>query len=196
MATDSLMDYFSLWPLLMRATSHFGYFSLRLLLIRAISHLGSFSLGLLPKFLICSIPSFQAKKNDCLYRASFFLNHLIFQVLAQVSVTEALSDDFRVADDAESDNILVFASSIFKKYLRRAWRKRTRNRRYFTDGTFKSILKPFYQLFTLHVDLSSDSKSTQIVPVVYALLPNKNQDNVYKAFQYNEKCVENKHSQF
>ncbi|KAL0868257.1 hypothetical protein ABMA27_007788 [Loxostege sticticalis] len=129
-----------------------------------------------------SIPTFHEKK-DCLYRArKNFLraDHLIFQDLAQVSIPEALSDDFLVADDGESDKILVFASNISIRFLRRARRKR--NRRYFADGTFKSVPKPFYQLFTLHVDLCSDSKSTQIVPVVYALLPNKNQDTYLRLF--------------
>ncbi|KAJ8728987.1 hypothetical protein PYW07_006683 [Mythimna separata] len=44
---------------------------------------------------------------------------------------------------------------------------------YFCDGTFKSCVKPFTQLYTIHGDIGSDLYQSNIVPLFYALLTDK-----------------------
>lgn len=46
----------------------------------------------------------------------------------------------------------------------------------FCDGTFKSAVPPFTQLYSIHADLGSTEDHTNIIPTVYALLPNKKQE--------------------
>lgn len=50
-----------------------------------------------------------------------------------------------------------------------------RNKHFFGDGTFKRVPQPFFQLFTIHVDTGSSEIATNIVPAMFALLPNKTQ---------------------
>lgn len=51
----------------------------------------------------------------------------------------------------------------------------------FCDGTFKSCVPPFLQLYTLHIDVGSTSTHTNILPAIYALLPNK-KEKTYELF--------------
>lgn len=62
-------------------------------------------------------------------------------------------------DDAE--RILIFSSDENLDLL-------VRHRQWLADGTFKCSPSVFYQLFTLHVHISGS-----VLPVLYALLPNK-----------------------
>lgn len=81
---------------------------------------------------------------------------------------------FVFADYRQSPaRILVFAGEYCREILRKP------NLTVFCDGTFKFCLRPFQQLYTLHVDLGSDSHNTNIIPVLYALLPNKTK-HIYK----------------
>lgn len=59
-----------------------------------------------------------------------------------------------------------------RKYLSTA-------KHFFCDGTFKLCQKNFYQLYTIHADLGSNDDFVNVVPVLYALLPSKNQ-NTYE----------------
>lgn len=54
---------------------------------------------------------------------------------------------------------------------------------YYGDGTFISAPGPFYQMFVLHLDLNSDEDCTNIVPVIYTLLPNKTQQTYTRLFR-------------
>lgn len=49
------------------------------------------------------------------------------------------------------------------------------------DGTFKSCSSLFCQLYTIHVDSGSTEERTNIIPAVYALLPDK-KEATYKRF--------------
>ncbi|KAF0759758.1 MULE domain-containing protein [Aphis craccivora] len=44
---------------------------------------------------------------------------------------------------------------------------------FFFDGTFKSCSKQFLQIYTIHVDIGSTSSETNVIPVIFVLLPNK-----------------------
>lgn len=43
------------------------------------------------------------------------------------------------------------------------------------DGTLKFVIHPFVQLFSIHADIGSSTTSTNVVPLVFALLLNKKQ---------------------
>lgn len=50
------------------------------------------------------------------------------------------------------------------------------------DGTFKSVAKPFYQLFTVHSVITRSEEEPVIVPIIFALLPNKKEITYYRLF--------------
>ena len=101
----------------------------------------------------------------------------------------ALSGDYRVTEDGKSflafdteeesriigfatdDNLRLLCSSITVQ----------------CDGTFKTALKMFYQLYTLHVDTGLGN-SSETVPILYALLPDKHKLTYLKLF----KCISHK----
>lgn len=65
--------------------------------------------------------------------------------------------------------ILLFASEEGREILKQA-------KEFYCDGTFKSAVPPFSQLYTIHADLgSTNDQNMNIIPVLYALLPNKKQ---------------------
>lgn len=77
--------------------------------------------------------------------------------------------DFLLADyTGKKQKILLFATEESKEILKNA-------KHVFCDGTFKAAVHPFKQLYTLHVDVGSTNTHTNIIPTVYALLPNKTQ---------------------
>lgn len=41
---------------------------------------------------------------------------------------------------------------------------------FYADGTFKSCLPPFDQLYTIHGDFGSTQNHTNMIPLVYALM--------------------------
>lgn len=62
--------------------------------------------------------------------------------------------------------ILIFAGEKMREYLKQS-------KRFFIDGTFKICPKTFYQLYTIHADVESNEHFVNIVPIIYALLPDK-----------------------
>lgn len=77
--------------------------------------------------------------------------------------------EFVLADYTfENTKLLLFATQQGREILKNA-------KDIFLDGTFKAAVAPFVQLYTLHVDLGSTDKNTNIAPVLYALLPGKKQ---------------------
>lgn len=119
--------------------------------------------------LIQKIPQFKNVKNK-FYRnrnKSLGVKKLCCNTLKQVVVPEKFKS-FLLADYYSSKKrIWVFASDNCKTILANC------NLTVLCDGTFKFCLKPFQQLYTLHVDLGSSETHTNIIPVIYALLPNK-----------------------
>ncbi|XP_045500699.1 uncharacterized protein LOC123706206 [Colias croceus] len=53
---------------------------------------------------------------------------------------------------------------------------------YFLDGTFSSCCTPFYQLYCIHGDVNSDENFTNIVPLIYVLMPNKQERSYERLF--------------
>ncbi|XP_047037258.1 uncharacterized protein LOC124642701 [Helicoverpa zea] len=72
--------------------------------------------------------------------------------------------------------ILVFAKKEMIKYLKES-------SKYFMDGTFKICPKCFCQVYTLHADIGSNEEYVNVVPVLYALLPDKTRATYEILFQ-------------
>lgn len=53
----------------------------------------------------------------------------------------------------------------------------------FIDGTFNICPKPFTQLVTIHCDIGSTIECTNIIPVLYALLPDKKTETYVTLFR-------------
>lgn len=124
------------------------------------------------------IPTFNSIK-DSLYRArKRFLNtDLLSHTTTQsINIPEVLAKNFLVCEDGDQEKIFVFATRTARNIVKN--HKGT----YFADGTFKVAPKPFYQLYVLHLDINSDKKRTNIVPVIYALLPNKTEETYNRLF--------------
>ncbi|GBM90922.1 hypothetical protein AVEN_171015-1 [Araneus ventricosus] len=83
---------------------------------------------------------------------------------------------FQLADDDSGSRILVFASTEGRGVLKTA-------QHFFMDGTFKSCCMHFYQLLTIHADLSkNEEEDTTIVTIIFSLLPRKNSEIYSKLF--------------
>ncbi|KAH9644537.1 hypothetical protein HF086_002338 [Spodoptera exigua] len=72
--------------------------------------------------------------------------------------------------------ILIFADNELKKYMATC-------KKFYMDGTFKVCPKPFYQLYTIHAELGSSQEYLNVIPVIYALLPDKKMSTYELLFQ-------------
>lgn len=72
--------------------------------------------------------------------------------------------------------ILIFGHKDLLVYLRQS-------RSYFFDGTFKICPNGFYQVFTIHADIGSTEEFVNVIPILYALLPDKKLDTYQVLFQ-------------
>lgn len=125
------------------------------------------------------MPSFEEKKSS-LYRKRHNIlnqNKTEFNRLADVKIPQMISDNFLVIEDGMEEKILVFSTKQARKLL-----LDNKYKMKYGDGTFKRTPKPFYQLFTVHVDISRNKDTTNVVPIVYVLLPNKSQETYTRMF--------------
>lgn len=83
--------------------------------------------------------------------------------------------DFFAYDDGVDDKIIFFCTPEAKTKIKCV-------DTFYGDGTFRVVPNPFYQLYSLHIDLSNDRDSVNFVPVLYILLPNKSQDTYVRLF--------------
>lgn len=73
---------------------------------------------------------------------------------------------FLLSDNGKTNRIMIFWTAQGIETVRE-------KKAFFMDGTFKSSSSQFGQLYTIHVDLGSSHDETNIVPVLFAFLPNK-----------------------
>lgn len=79
-------------------------------------------------------------------------------------------------DDSDPENrIIAFCTETAREAVRNI-------RTYFSDGTFSSCCKPFYQLYCIHGDVRSDENFTNVVPLIYVLMPNKQERSYERLF--------------
>lgn len=125
--------------------------------------------------LVTEVPSFRSVKCS-LYSArkrKLQMDKTVFTELSEVEVP-APYQTFLVADyQYEDSRLLVFCSDEAKPLLGEV-------KEYFCDGTFKSAPKPFHQLFIIYGDLGSSSGTTNVVPLVFALMSDK-KESTYSA---------------
>ncbi len=89
-------------------------------------------------------------------------------------------DQFLLAEEGEEEKILVFGTVMFLKKLCNA-------DYVYMDGTFKVVPSLFLQLYTLH-----GLHNGEMIPYIYALLPNKNQEIYRRLFRLlQDKAAEN-----
>ncbi|XP_013198864.1 uncharacterized protein LOC132904259 [Amyelois transitella] len=127
--------------------------------------------------LIQKIPPLKSVKST-LYRArnaSKGMKKIKYTNLAEVEIPSTCMD-FLLADYSyDEQRILVFSSQRSRAVI-------SQGKHFMGDGTFKSCPTPFLQLYTIHCDIGSTDKSTNIIPVAYALLSSKDTDTYEKLF--------------
>ncbi|KAF9411155.1 hypothetical protein HW555_010017 [Spodoptera exigua] len=86
-------------------------------------------------------------------------------------------EDLLFAEYKENQKrILIFAKKEMVKYLKKSTK-------YLIDGTFKICPKCFCQVYTIHADIGSNQEYANVVPVLYALLPDKTRATYEILFQ-------------
>lgn len=118
--------------------------------------------------LIMKIPKFNNVKGKFYRQRRKALNvtKLCFKKVKSIIIPERFQS-FVLADYQSTNRIIIFCNEAVKTLLA------TNTYDIFCDGTFKFCLHPFYQLYSLHINLGSDTTYNNIVPVIFALLPNK-----------------------
>lgn len=102
----------------------------------------------------------------------------------EIQLPADLSQDFLFLDDGTEDRILAFATRNGIDF--------TRGDIFLLDGTFKSCCYLFDQLYTIHMDIGSSAESTCVIPVLYALLPNRKK--VHTAMSWTNQSITFFHS--
>jgi len=131
---------------------------------------------------VSELPTFQNKKSS-LYRARHnALGVMKFTSCEDVVLPEQLSKDFLLFEDGEKEKILCSSTISSRQTM-------TECSEFFCDGTFKSCCRQFAQLYTIHGDIGSTSKSTNIIPLMYVLLPNKLESTYVRLFELIKKYI-------
>lgn len=133
---------------------------------------------------IDEIPEFSSKKDSVYAARKTFLEtkSLNYKTVADVHIPRKLGKGFVVCEDGTTDKIIIFSSTTARMYLKNADQE-IDVKQFFGDGTFHCVPHPFYQLYSLHVDVGSNEKSTNVVPVIFGLLPDKRQTTYVRFFQ-------------
>ncbi|XP_063622596.1 uncharacterized protein LOC134794743 [Cydia splendana] len=115
-------------------------------------------------------------KKDSLYRAR--REEESFECCEDILLPESLAQDWLCVKE---DDFLIFVTEKSKEWLANC-------KKFFADGTFRIVPEPFVQLYTFHADIGSTADHTRVLPCIYVLLPNKQQETyekMFKSFQQN-----------
>lgn len=123
---------------------------------------------------VTQIPSFVSVKHS-LYNArhSALGIHALPSRRQDIIIPDKFKD-FVLLDDGAEDRILAFSEDAVLL---------NQGTCFFGDGTFKSCCPLFDQLYTIHMDVGSTNETTNVVPVVYALLPDRKQNTYFRLFR-------------
>ncbi|KAI5631084.1 FLYWCH zinc finger domain-containing protein [Phthorimaea operculella] len=114
-----------------------------------------------PKFTNVKTAFYNYRNNEAGTSKMFYTNS------EQVEVPPIFEKKFLFADYyCNGIRILVFGNEWSKEML-------ISGKVFFLDGTFNICPEPFTQLLTIHCDIGSTMEYTNIIPVLYALLPDK-----------------------
>lgn len=125
--------------------------------------------------LVTEVPSFRSVKCS-LYSArkrKLQMDKTVFTKLSEVEIPAPFKNSLVADYQYEDSRLLVFCFDEAKQLLGEV-------KEYFCDGTFKSTPKPFHQLFIIYGDLGSSSGTTNVVPLVFALMSDK-KESTYSA---------------
>ncbi|KAF9424325.1 hypothetical protein HW555_000464 [Spodoptera exigua] len=118
--------------------------------------------------LLTRIPNFNNVTHG-LYnsrRKEFGIDNIKPKTVTDVKVPVKYND-FLMADYQEgARRILIFSSKEAREKLKTV-------KHFFADGTFECVVPPFVQMYSIHGDLGSTEKSTNIKPLIYALALSK-----------------------
>lgn len=116
--------------------------------------------------LVCDVPPLDdvkaglyRKRNKCLgvRKVAYFKD------VGEIVIPKKF-EDFVLADYYDTDErIIIFCS-------KKAMTLMEGLKHFFGDGTFTACVPPFTQIYTIHGDCGSGSKTTNISPLVYALM--------------------------
>lgn len=124
------------------------------------------------------LPNYESVK-DMLRKARLDYLHckkLTCNNLKDLMLPEELVKNFFLYDCGIEGKILIFGTPLAKKYLKKF-------KKFYGDGTFRVVPSVFYQLYTLHVDLSEeDDEMVNFVPLLYILLSAKDQQTYVRLF--------------
>lgn len=123
-------------------------------------------------------PPFSSVKDACYSARKAVLNvsKLKFTNVQEVKFPELLTNNFLLYQGEGVDNFFIFGSPGCMKLIKKT-------DLYLADGTFRSVPKPFEQLFTVHVDIGSTREVTTIIPIFFCLLPNKKETTYTEVFR-------------
>lgn len=128
--------------------------------------------------LVTKLPDFKNIKTG-LYNArnkSHGVKKTMFKTGAEVEIPIAYQD-FLLFDYQQDDSrILGFATQEGRQRM-------STLRVFYADGTFKCCMKPFYQLYVIHGDMSDDCENTNIIPLVYVFLMSKTEKSYTTMFR-------------
>ncbi|XP_063394302.1 uncharacterized protein LOC134679329 [Cydia fagiglandana] len=118
--------------------------------------------------LLCKIPPFRNVKTRMYYNRNkeAGVKKINFGDVMDVEIPKKF-EPFLLADyEFEGYRIIIFCSMESRHLMGKI-------KMFLSDGTFKSCPKPFAQLYVIHGDLGSTENSTNIIPLVYAMLSSK-----------------------
>lgn len=99
-------------------------------------------------------------------------------------------EDFCLEDIEENNNrIIIFGQSEHIEML-------CNSSFIIMDGTFYIVSQLFYQLYTIHAQISPANSPTETAPVIYALMSSKNADSYRLLLNSLKKIAVDKHKQF
>lgn len=124
---------------------------------------------------VTKVPNLDSKKSSLYRQRHRELGVTSFSNRGDIILPASLKESFLFFDDGSEERIMGFASESARELL-------SEKDDFFADGTFKSCSKQFDQLYTIHTDIGSSEQSTNIVPVVYALLPNRKANTYSRLF--------------
>lgn len=107
---------------------------------------------------------------------SLEVSKTVFKIPSEIEVPVKHRSSILAEYHYEDTHILVFCTEMCRKLF-------SKINEYFFDATFDSCPFPFVQLFNLHGDIGSTIETTNVVPLLFALMTNKKQSSYYILFK-------------
>ena len=92
-----------------------------------------------------------------------------------ICLPPSITGEFLLIDDGMKDRILMFSSNSGRQCM-------NEDTEFFADGTFKSCCQQFSQLYSIHTDIANSPDELNVIPAIYALLPDKQQTTYERCF--------------